>query len=351
MSLACHPLRLPLSQPYTWSKGSHDSRETVLVADHGGWGEVAMPPHEPMADVAEIAKWRLDAEAAPERIRAGLMGARLDGEAREQGTSLAELLAARSGLTVRRVECNALIPVLPTRETTQAARDAVEAGYRTIKVKSDGNRKHDVNRLRSLRNALPDVRLRWDPNGAYSPIWAADHLNDLAQFELEYVEDPVKGRAIERLIGRSPVPIAIDEGATDIDAIAESEARDVIVKPQRVGGPDAAAQVVQWCRDNDRHVTITNSLESAVGRAHALAVAALTQSAAGLATDTFLGLDVAELPSQPIMEAKGPGIGIDPVIPDEARWTPPVKDEADEDDAAAKAADAPPAKRMFSRRK
>ncbi len=349
---AFHALTLPLSTPYTWSQGVEQERHTVLVEDGDGWGEVADPPGSPPVAAAELAKWQVDAETAPARIRCGLVGARLDAMARDEGITLAHLLGSRVNIRPGPVSVNALIPFLPTRETTAAARAAVEAGYTCIKVKSNGDRKTDINRLRSLRNALPEVTLRLDPNGAYHPSWAADHLHDLAQFELDYVEDPVRGRAIERLIGRSPVTIAIDETATDVEAVRDSEARVVIIKPQRVGGPDKAAELVAWCSDHDRHPVVTNSLESAVGRAHALAVASLTANPAGLATDTFLGRDVASLPSAPVMEPSGKGIGLTPTLSPDLAYQP-QRDAAaapkQGEETAASEAPAPP--RMFKRRR
>ncbi len=315
MTFGCHALRLPLKIPYAWARGVQHHRDVVLVED-GGWGEVATPPHEPPVDPARVAGFRGHADAAPARIRCGLVGARLDAAAREQGMSLASLLAARVSLPSGPVECNALVPVLPPDATVAATRAAVAAGYSCVKVKSNGNRAADIDRLRALRDAFPSLRLRWDPNSSYDPDWAVEHLRNLEPFELDYVEDPVPPAAMEAVIARSPVPVALDEGAIDDAAIAASAAPVVIIKPQRVGGSDRAAEMVAWCLDHGRAVTVTNSLETAVGRAHALAVASLSRSPAGLATDVFLARDVADFPTRPHMEPHGPGIGFEPELPE-----------------------------------
>lgn len=346
MTWSFHPYNLPLTRPYAWAKGIQATRRGLLVAHTvdgvTGWGEVAPPPHLDI-DPAQIATYArktmrvvmaqedvpgaLDAAGCGPRLRAGLAGAWLDARARLQGIPLATFLARRLRLDPAR-EPEARVPVnilVTAQDPASCARDAkaaVSAGYTTLKVKSDGNARHDVARLEAIRQAVgSDVALRLDANESYRPAEALAILQSLAPFGLEYVEQPVPAAhrdAIARLLQESPVPIALDESASSWLAVSAFSSLDpkLILKPQRLGGTDRTVAFLAKAEDAGLRCIVTNSLETAVGRAHALHAAALLGAplpACGLATEDYFAKDVAELRSQAgwMDLPKGSGIGID----------------------------------------
>lgn len=339
-----HPYALPLARPYSWAKGIQTERLGLLVAcqEDGtvGWGEVAPPPHL-QVDGARIASFArkslrvplaqedvpaaLDAANCGPRLRSGLAGAWLDLQARKAGQTLAAYVARRLRLDATPaagVPVNGLVTAQPPDACARDAAALVDLGFGTLKVKSDGNPARDVERLRAVRKAVGDaVRLRLDANESYAPETARRHLEELAPFGLEYVEQPIPSTRrdeLVRLLQDPPVPVALDEAASSWQAVAPlAHLRPIpILKPQRLGGIDRTAHFIAKASAAGLRCVVTNSIETAVGRAHALHSASLLPQplpACGLATAGFLSRDVADLPGprQGWMDLPaGPGLGV-----------------------------------------
>lgn len=342
------PYEIPLVRPYVWAKGKQSTRSGLLVAcsmeDVVGWGEVAPPPHlgvdgraiaayatkalrVPMAQ--EDVPAALDAAGCGPRLRSGLAGAWLDAEARVAGRSLAEHVAERvrhDGKAAEEVPVNGLVVALSPSGSAEEARRLAAAGHTTLKVKAEGHRMRDVARTKAIREAVGNaVQLRLDANGAYAPQEALAFLRDLEPFDLQYVEQPVAAAhpdALVRLLESSPVPIALDESVTGWREVAPFMRHNpwLILKPQRLGGIDRTVRIMAQARGAKLRCVVTNSLETAVGRAHALHAASLLPTplpACGLATGDFLAHDVARLETHSgrMMVPKGPGLGINAEVP------------------------------------
>lgn len=346
-----NPYTLPLTRPYRWAKGAQRFRtglwiQWVLEDGTRGYGEMAPPPHEPVRrdDLARLARPVLDAvqlaaegvEAdldrlqAPPRLRHAILGAWLDAHARRARTPLARAVGLRYGLEqvpAASVPVNALITAEPPARCAAAAQAAVAAGFRTLKLKSEGDRGADMARVVAIRKAVGDgPRLRLDANGSWSPTWALDHLKDLRRHGIEYVEQPLahpSPQAHRHLVRKSPVDIALDESVDSVAAvhrIAEDKSAHVLIlKPQRLGGPDRVAAAIRVAQEAGLDCVVTNSLETAIGRGHALHLAALLPTPArdcGLATEGYLALDVGGAWPRPergqIALPAAPGLGFTP---------------------------------------
>ena len=324
MTWAWSEYALPLARPYQWAKGVQAERRGLLVscqaeqtASQGGWGEVAPPPHEQnnLSDLARqlahLAPRPGDPEQqlrdAPARLRHGLLGAWLDRAAQESRLPLAHFVAQRYGVErtpARRVPVNCLIEATQPTEAAERAAAATRAGFRTLKVKSSGRPHEDVERMRAVREAAgPNARLRLDANESWRPEDALSILHELAPLGIEYVEQPIRaGRLVDllALVRESPVPIALDESVHGVEAVAPFVAAGckptLILKPQRLGGADRCVHLLQWAQAKGLACVVTNSLETAIGRAHALHIAALMAQPipdCGLATEGHFALDVA----------------------------------------------------------
>jgi O-succinylbenzoate synthase len=218
----------------------------------------------------------LEGHGRPGRaLRAALDAARFDLE-REPS---ADVLPDGDGVGV-----NATLPLLGPRPSAEAALQAVEAGFRTLKVKGGAERETEalVDRIRAVRQAVgPDVRLRLDVNGSWDPPTAEERLEAVARFDLEYVEQPLAGddaAALAALRRRVRVPIAADESVASAKAageLLEAEAVDVlVVKPARVGGIEAGREIAAMAADRGVPVVVSTLFETGVGIAAALALAA-----------------------------------------------------------------------------
>lgn len=198
----------------------------------------------------------------------------------------------------------------------EAALQAIEAGFKTLKLKAGVERETVdlVARVRAIRAAVgPDVRLRLDVNGAWDLPTAEERLEAVRRFGIEYVEQPLPaddGAGAAELRRRVEVPIAADEAAASIVAVrrllAEGAADVLVVKAARVGGPVAVAEIAAAAAAHGVPVVISTLFETGIGISAALAAASALSSvpttrfpaplAHGLATFGLLEHDLLEEP-------------------------------------------------------
>ena len=91
----------------------------------------------------------------------------------------------------------------------QAARHAIESGFRTVKLKVgiSASTAAEVARVAAVREAIgSEPRLRLDANGAWTVAQAIEVIDALAQFDIELIEQPV---APENLAGLAEVRRAV----------------------------------------------------------------------------------------------------------------------------------------------
>lgn len=201
------------------------------------------------------------------------------------------------------VEINTMIPQVPPEV---AARMAVAAGCRTVKVKvgdPDGEA-----RVRAVREAVgPTVHIRVDANGSWDVEEAIRCLHRLARLDIQLAEDPVSTLAeLAQLRLRCSIPVAAETSIRTIEDVAEMrrlDAADVLViKPQRIGGVAIALQAAELA---GIPVVVSSALETSVGLAACLAVAAALPAslyAHGIGTASLLAQDVT---SDPLMPVRG----------------------------------------------
>src|SRR5688572_704599 len=346
------PYRLPLRDPWPTAEGPVAERPGCLLAleeDGGlvGLGDTAPLPGFGLETIASsVAALRTAARrliglppdayleaaanlpflapvAATPAARNAIDLALHDLAAQRAGCSIAALLGGGSALSS--VPVNAAIPRVDPARAARLAREAVQAGARTIKVKVGGAPLHeDLARVRAVRDEAGDhVAIRLDANQAWSEAEARAALAALAVYDIEYVEQPVAAgdvAALARLRGEGSVRIAADEAVVDLRAarrLLDAEAADVLVlKPMALGGLHAARAVAALARERGAGVVVTSLVESAIGRTGALHLAAsLGESplAHGLATGSLLTEDVTAAPEMrngAIAVPRGPGLGI-----------------------------------------
>lgn len=349
MSIEIRPYRLPLAQDYRWAKGVQNERRGLLVRVEAfgqeGFGESAPPIHldtdpEALAEEArglvaglspeaEDFPAELDARKVPARIRCGLAAAWMSARAAAQGRPLAALVSPGAEVAWE-VPVNGLVTERTPEEAAARAAALVAEGYRTLKVKCWADRAADLARVAAVRAAAPGAKLRLDANEAWDPAWAAEHLRALWKYDIEYVEQPIPSSrplAEIALFRRgSPIPIALDESATgpaSLERIIALKAADaIILKTQRAGGPDRAGAMIRRAVEAGLGVTVTVSLESAIGTAVALHVAAVLPAPlpdCGIPMGRFLAEDLGPMPKvEPgaVMRVpRGGGLGLRP-----SRW-------------------------------
>lgn len=240
----------------------------------------------------------------------------------ERGVPVAELLSDPAGRKPRpAIAVNALIG--SGAAAIEAARRAVDEGFRTLKVKvaAGGD---DVAAIRAIRAEVGDgIRIRIDANGKWSREEAVAALIVLAPLRIELCEQPVAAEDVDGLDWvrtRSPVAIAADEALgipEQLDAVLE-RVDTLVLKPMVLGGPLRTIAVAGRARQENVRVYVTSSIEGPLGRMAAVHVAAVLDMglAHGLSVGTLVHETPDELPLQPrggvIEVPSGPGWGFQP---------------------------------------
>lgn len=292
-------VRVPFRRPFATGAGMWLAREAWIVRlidgdGRAGAGEAVLDP----ADGA-VAASVLDAlvrELAGSDPSGGLPGAdELEAHGSPGRALRAALDAARHDLgadggagsphgPLAGVGVNATLASIGPAASAEAARQAVSAGFGTLKLKAGAERETEAlaERVRAVREAVgPGVRLRLDANGAWDLGTAADRLRALAPLGIEYAEQPLAGddpAALAELRRRVGVPLAADETVTSLRAaraLLAADAVDVlVVKPARVGGLVAAAEIADLAAGHGVPVVVSTLFETGVGIAAGLASAA-----------------------------------------------------------------------------
>ena len=201
------------------------------------------------------------------------------------------------------VAVNCTVPA--TGPEQAAAIVASSGGCRTAKVKvgepGQGDA-DDVARVEAVRDAIgAGGRVRIDVNGGWDVGTAVRMIRLLAQFDLEYVEQPCATvEELAQVRRRVDVPVAADESirrADDPLRVARLEAADIaVLKVQPLGGVRACLRIAEQL---GLPVVVSSALETSVGIAAGLALAAALPElphACGLATLQLLDGDVTTQP-------------------------------------------------------
>jgi o-succinylbenzoate synthase len=245
----------------------------------------------------------------------------LDAECRADGRSLASVL----GATVDRVPSGVAVGMF---SSTGALLDAVAAyvdqGYHRVKLKVEPG--HDVVPVAAVRDAYPSLALQVDANGSYD-VHDLDHLRQFDAFGLVLLEQPLADDDFDghAFLGRHlATPICLDESITSArvaeHAIAMGACRVVNIKAGRVGGYLEAVRIHDVCVRTNTPAWCGGMLESGIGRAANIALAALpgfTLPGDLSASARYFHRDVTDaftLDDGFLHVPSGPGIGVVPII-------------------------------------
>ncbi|NBQ35193.1 MAG: o-succinylbenzoate synthase [Actinobacteria bacterium] len=298
-------IALPLVRPFRTSFGTQTSREVLIVKvvnENGttGWAEcVAMsePLYSPeyvagcldlmkrflipalkskptitAEEVAPVLKPFLGAPMA----KAALETAILDAQLQDQKISLATYL----GATKARVACGVSVGIANDLSAlADEVSSYIEQGYRRIKLKIEPG--WDIAAVKKIRDLYPTILLQVDANQAYTRD-DGKHLAALDEFNLLLIEQPldehdILGHAL--LAKQVKTPICLDESIISLqsarDALELKATTIINVKPGRVGGYIESVKIHDLCIKNKIPVWCGGMLETGIGRAANLALAAL----------------------------------------------------------------------------
>jgi O-succinylbenzoate synthase len=342
-SIELRLIGLPLVRPFRTSFGEETEKECILARveteDGWGWGECVTGVDPGFSEEFNEGAWTVLREfLAPALFAAGdvtpgdledafagvrgnpmakatLVNAVLDAWLRERGESR----AAVRGAARARVACGGS----STERLLEQVDGYLSEGYRRIKLKIEPGT--DVERVAAVRAAHPEILLSVDANAAYT-LEDVDTFLALDTFGLLMVEQPlhhedlVQHAALQRRIATD---LCLDESirsAADARAALELGAcRIVNIKQGRVGGLLEAVRVHDACRALGVPVWCGGMLETGLGRAANLALAALpgfTLPGDTSASSRYFTEDLTDphvvAPDGTMAVPRGPGIGVDP---------------------------------------
>ncbi len=203
-----------------------------------------------------------------------------------------------------KVKVNGTIPALNTPSDIERIVETFP-GVNTFKVKVGDNLSEDIARLAKVRSLRPKAKLRIDVNGSWSVATAITNLRAIYENlgEIEYVEQPCQSvEELRELKAKLKVniPIAGDEvlrKSADPFKVDLSGAVDILaLKVQPLGGIVRAHKLAEH---HNLPIVISSALESAVGIANGLALAASFKEInfdCGLATGSLLSANIGDLP-------------------------------------------------------
>jgi O-succinylbenzoate synthase len=155
----------------------------------------------------------------------------------------------------------------------------VAQGYRRVKLKIKPG--WDVAVVRAVRGRWPNLPLQVDANSAYT-LADAPRLRELDPFDLLLIEQPLHHDDIvdhAQLQKQLHTPLCLDESIHSPEharwALDIGACRVINIKVGRVGGLTAACRIHDLCAERGVPVWCGGMLETNVGRAANVALAAL----------------------------------------------------------------------------
>jgi len=353
-------IRLPLVAPFETSFGVTAERESILaciVADGvTGWGE-SVADADPGYSYETIAtNWHVmtgylipalfgapiaDPREAPTRFawvrghnmaKATLEAALWDIAAQQAGLSLRDYISKVTGRQMKdRVVVGVSIGIQPTTEKLlERIASFLQYGYLRIKMKIKPGR--DLHDVRAARAAFPDRMLMVDANSAYT-LKDADLFRQMDDLNLLMIEQPLGYDDIyehSKLQPQLKTPICLDESIHTPDharmAIELGACKIVNIKQGRVGGLTHAIATHDICEACGVPVWCGGMLETGIGRALNLALAALPNFKLPSdlsASNRYYSPDLIEPPFEinadgTLSVPTGPGLGVH-LVPERLR--------------------------------
>ena len=174
------------------------------------------------------------------------------------------------GGTNRTVESDLTIGIGTPEEMAATAREFISKEVHIIKVKLGKDVATDVERIRQIREAVgPAMKLRIDANQGWSYEDAILALTQLAPYNIEFCEQPMRSwndELLPELCKRSPIPLMADESVfTHRDAerlIRNNACAYINIKFAKSGGIREALRINQVAEKNGIACMMGGMLES-----------------------------------------------------------------------------------------
>ncbi len=341
IQLHCEPLHLRTAHPFGISYDTSSDTHNVLVRleydGYEGLGEAAPAEYhnETQATVLAVLKqWQDDGIIGDDPFAVADVSCRLDKSIAGNASAKAAVEMAMHDLCGKLVEqptyrllglaglaqpmTDFTIGIDSLEMVEKKTREAVEAGYKILKVKQGTGYDREI--ITHVRKIAPDIPLRVDANGGWTPKQAVAMSRFLAEHNVQFIEQPLPKYAhvddFRFVRENSPLPIYADESvcrSADVARLAGA-IDGVVVKLAKTGGLLEALKVIHTARAHSMSIMFGCMIESSIGVTAAAHLSFLVDhldldGALLLAHDPFAGAEYRDgflhIPSRP-------GLGVIP---------------------------------------
>ena len=282
MKLSWEPITLDLKTTFRIAHGSSDQRFNALVFLDDGVGEAAAVPYygetqqgiiEYLKSVPELGDDPFDMDSILARRPLGSRAARcaIDEALHDLwGKKLDQPLYKLFGLNPNNLPLTSF--TIGMDEPEVMAQQAKASGLPILKIKLGSERDEEmVAAIRKVTNA----KLRVDANAGWSREHAFKIIPRLAEYDLEFIEQPLAADDVEGYFWlkenlraqKIRIPIFADEAARNSHDVAKlSGAVDgVVVKTMKSEGIREALRMIHTARAHDMQIMLSCMVESSVG--------------------------------------------------------------------------------------
>ena len=156
--------------------------------------------------------------------------------------------------------------------------DKLATGFNCIKLKIGAiDFEKELSLLQFIRSnfTAEQIEIRVDANGAFAPNEAMQKLQQLSQYQLHSIEQPIRQHQqdeMAQLCANTPLPIALDEELIGVFEYKDKKAllekikpQYIILKPSLVGGMHGCDEWIHLAEQLSIGWWITSALESNIG--------------------------------------------------------------------------------------
>jgi L-Ala-D/L-Glu epimerase / N-acetyl-D-glutamate racemase len=282
MKLYWEPITLDLKTTFRVAHGASDQRYNVLVYLGDGVGEAAAVPYydetqtgivEYLKSMPDLGDDLFDLDALLAKRPAGSRAARsaIDEALHDLwGKKLGQPLYKLFGLNPNKLPLTSF--TIGMAEPKVMAEQARASGHPILKIKLGGENDEAI--IKAIREAT-NAKLRVDANAGWSREQALQIIPRLADYDLEFIEQPLAVNDVEGFFWlkerlraqRVDIPIFADETAKNSHDVAKlAGAIDgVVVKTMKSEGLREALRMIHTARAHDMQIMLSCMVESSVG--------------------------------------------------------------------------------------
>lgn len=176
------------------------------------------------------------------------------------------------------IAINGLVWMGEEQYMKEQIQEKLQQGFNCIKLKIGAiDFQQELDLLRFIRSnfSADEIEIRVDANGAFSTTDALHKLNQLNEYQIHSIEQPIRQNqtdSMSDLCKNTPLPIALDEELIGIfgfenkrDLLLKIQPQYIILKPSLVGGFRGTKEWIDIAEKHNIGWWITSALESNIG--------------------------------------------------------------------------------------